>query len=86
MHDLPPQSVTVVVHEALKAVIEVNSVYSIGIPQPKRVIYGEGEVIWKAGKVQTKPCFMDFHLSIQYGQRLCPSHIWTSISENTLTR
>ena len=36
--------------EALKAVCEVNSVYSIGIPQPKRVIYGEGEVIWKAGK------------------------------------
>jgi len=36
--------------EALKAVIEVNSVYSIGIPQPKRVIYGEGEIIWKAGK------------------------------------
>ena len=36
--------------EALKAVIEVNSVYSIGIPQPKRVVYGEGEVIWKAGK------------------------------------
>ena len=36
--------------EALKAVLEVNSVYSIGIPQPKRVIYGEGEVIWKAGK------------------------------------
>ena len=36
--------------QALKAVCEVNSVYSIGIPQPKRVIYGEGEVIWKAGK------------------------------------
>jgi DNA-directed RNA polymerase subunit RPC12/RpoP len=36
--------------EALKAIIEVNSVYSIGIPQPKRVIYGEGEIIWKAGK------------------------------------
>jgi len=36
--------------EALKAVCEVNSVYSIGIPQPKRVIYGEGELIWKAGK------------------------------------
>ena len=36
--------------EALKAVAEVNSVYSIGIPQPKRVIYGEGELIWKAGK------------------------------------
>ncbi len=36
--------------EALKAVIEVNSVYSVGIPQPKRVVYGEGEVIWKAGK------------------------------------
>ena len=36
--------------EALKAIFEVNSVYSIGIPQPKRVIYGEGEVIWKAGK------------------------------------
>ena len=36
--------------KALKAVIEVNSVYSIGIPQPKRVIYGEGEVIWRAGK------------------------------------
>ena len=30
--------------------LEVNSVYSIGIPQPKRVVYGEGEVIWKAGK------------------------------------
>ena len=36
--------------EALKAIAEVNSVYSIGIPQPKRVIYGEGEIIWKAGK------------------------------------
>ena len=36
--------------QALKAIMEVNSVYSIGIPQPKRVIYGEGEVIWKAGK------------------------------------
>ena len=36
--------------EAIKAVIEVNSVYSLGIPQPKRVIYGEGEVVWKAGK------------------------------------
>ena len=36
--------------KALKAIIEVNSVYSIGIPQPKRVIYGEGEVIWRAGK------------------------------------
>jgi len=36
--------------KALKAVCEVNSVYSIGIPQPKRVIYGEGELIWKAGK------------------------------------
>ena len=36
--------------EGIKAVMEVNSVYSLGIPQPKRVIYGEGEVIWKAGK------------------------------------
>jgi DNA-directed RNA polymerase subunit RPC12/RpoP len=36
--------------KCLKAIIEVNSVYSIGIPHPKRVIYGEGEVIWKAGK------------------------------------
>ena len=36
--------------QALKAIMEVNYVYSIGIPQPKRVIYGEGEVIWKAGK------------------------------------
>ena len=35
---------------ALKAICEVNSVYSIGIPQPKRVVYGEGEIIWKAGK------------------------------------
>ena len=36
--------------KALKAMIEVNSVYSVGIPQPKRVIYGEGEVIFRAGK------------------------------------
>jgi len=36
--------------EALRATHEVSSVYSIGIPQPKRVIYGEGEVLWKAGK------------------------------------
>lgn len=36
--------------KALKAVIEVNSVYSIGVSQPKRVVYAEGEVIWKAGK------------------------------------
>jgi len=36
--------------KAIKAVAEVSSVYSIGIPQPKRVIYGEGEIIWKAGK------------------------------------
>ena len=32
--------------KALKAICEVNSVFSIGIVQPKRVIYGEGEVIW----------------------------------------
>ncbi len=36
--------------KAIKAIIEVNSVYSVGVPHPKRVIYGEGEVIWKAGK------------------------------------
>jgi DNA-directed RNA polymerase subunit RPC12/RpoP len=36
--------------KALKAVLEVNSVYSIGVPHPKRVVYAEGEVIWKAGK------------------------------------
>jgi len=36
--------------EGLKAICEVNSVYSIGIPQPKRVVYGEGEIIWRAGK------------------------------------
>ncbi len=38
--------------EALKAICEVSSVYSVGIPQPKRVIYGEGEIIWKPGKYQ----------------------------------
>jgi len=38
--------------KALKAITEVSSVYSIGIPQPKRVIYAEGEIIWKAGKYQ----------------------------------
>jgi transposase-like protein len=36
--------------EALKALLEVSSVYSVGIPQPKRVIYAIGEVIWVAGK------------------------------------
>ena len=36
--------------KALKALLEVSSVYSVGIPQPKRVIYGQGEVIWVAGK------------------------------------
>jgi DNA-directed RNA polymerase subunit RPC12/RpoP len=36
--------------KGIKAIMEVNSVYSIGVPHPKRVIYGEGEVIWKAGK------------------------------------
>jgi len=37
---------------ALRALCEVSSIYSIGIPQPKRVIYAEGEVIWRAGKYQ----------------------------------
>ncbi len=36
--------------EGLKALLEVSSVYSVGIPQPKRVIYAQGEVIWVAGK------------------------------------
>ena len=36
--------------KALKALLEVSSVYSVGVPQPKRVIYGQGEVIWVAGK------------------------------------
>lgn len=35
---------------ALKALLEVSSVYSVGVPQPKRVIYAQGEVIWVAGK------------------------------------
>ena len=42
--------------KGLKAILEVNSVYSVGVPQPKRVIYAEGEVIWKAGKY--KPSLM----------------------------
>lgn len=41
-HDIPV--------EALRAVIEVNSVYSLGVPQPKRVMYAQGEVIFKPGK------------------------------------
>jgi DNA-directed RNA polymerase subunit RPC12/RpoP len=36
--------------KALKALLEVSSVYSVGIPQPKRVIYAQGEIIWVAGK------------------------------------
>lgn len=36
--------------EALKAIMEASSIYSVGIPQPKRVIYAEGEVLWKSGK------------------------------------
>lgn len=36
--------------KALGAVLEVNSVYSAATPQPKRVVYGKGEIIWKAGK------------------------------------
>jgi len=36
--------------KALKAIVEVNSVYSLGTPQPKNTIYAEGEIIWKAGK------------------------------------
>ena len=36
--------------QGLKAILEVSSVYSVGIPQPKRVIYAQGEVIWVAGK------------------------------------
>ena len=36
--------------KALKAICEVNSIYSLGIPNPKRFVYAEGEVIWKAGK------------------------------------
>lgn len=36
--------------KALKALLEVSSVYSVGIPQPKRVVYAQGEVIWVAGK------------------------------------
>ena len=36
--------------QALKALLEVSSVYSVGIPQPKRVIYAQGEVIWVPGK------------------------------------
>ena len=46
----------------IKAIMEVNSVYSMGIPQPKRVIYGEGEVIWKAGKY--KPSLIYGHSPI----------------------
>ena len=36
--------------DALKAIVEVNSIYSLGTPQPKNTIYAEGEIIWKAGK------------------------------------
>ena len=35
---------------ALKAIAEVNSVFSIGIVQPKRTFYGDGELIWTSGK------------------------------------
>lgn len=36
--------------KAIPAVLEVNSVYSAAVPQPKRIVYGRGEVIWKSGK------------------------------------
>lgn len=36
--------------QTLRATHEVSSVYSIGTPQPKRVIYADGEVIWIPGK------------------------------------
>ena len=37
---------------AIKAIAEVNNVFSIGVVQPKRTFYGEGELIWTSGKFE----------------------------------
>ena len=34
----------------LPAWFEVNTVYGLGVPTPKRVVYAKGEIIWKVGK------------------------------------
>lgn len=34
----------------IPAWFEVNTVYGLGVPTPKRVIYAKGEIIWKVGK------------------------------------
>ena len=37
---------------AIPAWFEVNTVYGLGVPSPKRVVYAKGEIIFKAGKYQ----------------------------------
>lgn len=34
----------------LDAWFEVNTVYGLGVPTPKRVVYAKGEILWKVGK------------------------------------
>lgn len=34
----------------LPAWFEVNTVYGLGVPTPKRVVYAKGEILWKVGK------------------------------------
>jgi len=34
----------------IDAWFEVNTVYGLGVPTPKRVVYGKGEILWKVGK------------------------------------
>jgi DNA-directed RNA polymerase subunit RPC12/RpoP len=36
--------------QAIPAWFEVNTVYGLGVPNPKRVVYAKGEILFKAGK------------------------------------
>jgi DNA-directed RNA polymerase subunit RPC12/RpoP len=36
--------------KGIPAWFEVNTVYGLGVPTPKRVVYAKGEIIWKVGK------------------------------------
>lgn len=36
--------------KGIDAWFEVNTVYGLGVPTPKRVLYAKGEIIWKVGK------------------------------------
>lgn len=59
----------------IPAWFEVNTVYGLGVPTPKRVVYAKGEIIWKVGKYSPGLLYGYSPIFTIWGKAMALSHM-----------